>query len=182
MTNRLFIAFDIPESIQAELITLRDSLYGLPNDIKWEEIDKFHVTIKFLGDVGENLTDLILRRLEEVEFNQILTSFSNFAFFKKFGSLKILYTKLENNKNIQEFYKVIENECELLGFEKENRKYHPHLTLLRIKNDINLNKLLIFNNFEIPNLSFKINSFSIIKSKLKLTGSEYSVIKSFKLL
>ncbi len=65
-----------------------------------------------------------------------------------------------------DFKEIIDEECGLLGFQKEKREYKPHLTLLRLKGNEDLNRLKIFNNYEIQNSDFTINSFSLIKSEL----------------
>ncbi len=182
MISRLFIALDLPTDEIYKLTELRDEIYGTPSDLRWEDSTKLHITIKFLGDVGENITELLLRRLEEIEFEKISAKFNKFSFFKKNGSLKILFANFEENKKIVELYNIIEEECELLGFERETRKFYPHLTLLRIKDDEDVERLLKFSNSQIKNSEFNINSFSVIKSELLRTGSEYTIVKRFNLL
>lgn len=182
MTNRLFLALNIPDASLKKLIDLRDKIYGAPNNVKWENKEKLHITVKFLGDVGENILDLILRRLEDIKFSKISSSFTEFGFFKKNGLLKILFAAVDDSTQIQEFYKIINDECELLGFKWENRKFKPHLTMLRIKNNENINRLIVFNKKKIDNIKFDINSFSILKSELKSGGSEYSIVKKINLI
>lgn len=182
MISRLFIALDIPDDEIYKLNDLRDEIYGTPNDLRWEDVSKMHITLKFLGDVGENITELLIRRLEDIEFEKISAKFNKFSFFKKNGSLKILFANLAENKRIMELYKLIEEECGLLGFEGETRKFYPHLTMLRIKENENIERLLKFNNYQINNSEFNISSFSVIKSELLRTGSEYTIVKRFNLL
>jgi RNA 2',3'-cyclic 3'-phosphodiesterase len=182
MTSRLFISLDIPENSLEELLRQRDEVYGLPNDVKWENKDKLHITLQFLGDIGENISELMIRRFEEIEFAKIIAKFDKFSFFKNHGSLKILFAGFQENQAILEFQEIIKNECELLGFESVNKKFHPHVTLLRIKGKDNINRLVKFNNYDIKGDEFIINTFSIVKSELKPTGSEYSIVKSFKLI
>ena len=181
MTSRLFIALNIPDYEKNQIINLRDEIYGEPNNLDWEHESKMHITLKFLGDVGENITDLLLSRLEEIDFKKISASFNKFAFFKRNGELKILFVNLNKNDKIQYFNQIIEEESQLLGFQKEKRAYKPHLTLLRLKGNEDINRLKIFNNYEIHNSDFIINSFSLIKSELFSTGSEYTIVKSFNL-
>ncbi|MCW8849902.1 MAG: RNA 2',3'-cyclic phosphodiesterase [Melioribacteraceae bacterium] len=182
MTNRLFISLDLAESDINRIINLRDNIYGSPNDLAWEHDSKIHITVKFLGDVGENITDLLLNRLEEIEFKKISASFNKFGFFKRNGMLKVLFANLKENKSILDFKKIIDEECGLLGFQKEKRDFKPHLTLLRLKGSEDLNRLKIFNTYEIQNFDFEINSYSLMKSELYSTGSEYTIVKSFNLI
>jgi RNA 2',3'-cyclic 3'-phosphodiesterase len=182
MTSRLFISLDIPENNLEKLLRQRDEIYGLPNDVKWENKDKLHITLKFLGDVGENITELMIRRFEELEFNRIRAKFDKFSFFKNNGSLKILFAGFQENQAIIEFQEIIKKECELLGFESVNKKFHPHVTLLRIKDKENISRLVNFNNYAIEGDEFIIKKFSIVKSELKPSGSEYNIVKSFKLI
>lgn len=181
MTSRLFIALDIPENEINRVIELRNDIYGKPNDLAWEHESKLHVTVKFLGDVGENITELLLTRLKEIEFEKISVGFDKFGFFKRNGVLKILFANLNENKRILELYNIIDKECSLLGFPKEKRVYRPHLTILRLKGSEDINRLKIFNNYKIHNSDFIINSFSLIKSELFSSGSEYTIVKSFNL-
>lgn len=182
MISRLFIALDIPTDEIYKLTDLRDEIYGTSNDLRWEDVSKMHITLKFLGDVGENISELLIRRLEEIKFEKISAKFNKFSFFKKNGSLKILFADLKENKKIVELYKILEEECGLLGFERETRKFYPHLTLLRIKDNDEVERLLKYNNYQIKNSEFNINSFSVIKSELLRTGSEYTIVKRFNLL
>ena len=179
MTSRLFIGLDLPHDVKRDLIKLRDDHYGEENPPNWESDDKLHITVKFLGDVGENLTDLIFQRFENLNFSKINAEFSRFGFFKRGGSLKILFASLRKNEKISEFQRLIENECELIGFSKERRKFSPHITLLRLKGHEDLNKLIKYNNLNIDYPEFCFTTFSVYKSELKPTGSEYTKLKSF---
>jgi RNA 2',3'-cyclic 3'-phosphodiesterase len=180
MTNRLFIALDLPESTIEYIVKLRDEIYNSSEYIKWESNDKLHLTIKFLGDVGDYLTELIIDRLEILSFSKINTEFTEFNFFKKNNEIKIVFAELKENSELNNLHTKIEEEFALLGFEQENRKFKPHLTLLRIKGNEDLNKLLKFKKLTI-NHKFTIKSFSLLKSELKPNGSEYSIIKRFNL-
>ena len=99
MTNRLFIGLDFPRNVIHDLINIRDGICGSPNDLNWESEDKLHVTLKFLGDVGKNIEDLLIQRLENFTFNSIKAEFDKFAFFKRNGRLNILFASLKKMKN-----------------------------------------------------------------------------------
>lgn len=182
MISRLFIAFDIPDDALEILIDLRDKIYGNSDNLRWEKREKLHITAKFLGDVGENIQDLLIRRFEEIEFNKISCKFGKFNFFKRAGELKILFASIEENIKLNELHNIIEDECTLLGFDKENRNFKPHVTMLRLKGREDLSKLRKFSNYHIDDINFEIDSFSIVKSELDPSGSRFTILKRFNLI
>ncbi len=182
MINRLFISLDLPDSVKEQLISERDKNVNTPNNIKWEHDDKLHITLKFLGDVGENITELMEHRFNEIVIEKIKCEFTNFSFFAKNGIPKILFAGFKENDELINVHKKIEKECELLGFSREKRRFMPHVTLMRIKENTNVSLLKNINNHPINIEPFNIETFSLMKSTLKPTGSVYSKVKSFKLL
>ena len=76
----------------------------------------------------------------------------------------------------------IEDQLERIGFEKEQRKFSPHLTLARIKFPTDLSGLWDFleeNPF--PVQTFKVNEIILMRSILKPSGAEYSQIQKYPL-
>ena len=51
---RTFIAFNTPEAIRESITAFQSELRNSGADVRWESSDKFHVTIKFLGNVDES--------------------------------------------------------------------------------------------------------------------------------
>ncbi|MBK8946837.1 MAG: RNA 2',3'-cyclic phosphodiesterase [Ignavibacteriae bacterium] len=180
MTNRLFVAYDLPIDTLDFITNKRDEIYNSSNLVNWESNEKLHITSKFLGDVGDYLTELIIDRFENLQLNSVKCEFSEFNFFKKNGELKILYAGIKQNDEFSKNQNIIENECGLLGFEKEIRNFKPHLTILRIKGNEDFEKLYKFADSKIEH-SFLINTVSLVKSELKPSGSEYTILKSFKM-
>src|SRR6056297_75756 len=65
---RLFIAVDISERSR-ELINRKVKILKkeLDSDIKWVDKDKWHLTIKFLGDCGQQKKEMIIDKLKSLE-------------------------------------------------------------------------------------------------------------------
>ena len=70
-----------------------------------------------------------------------------------------------------------------LGFESEEREFHPHLTLGRIKRISNTQALTEFIKLNNPNIKgeYLIKRFQLIRSDLRMSGPEYTVLKEFEL-
>lgn len=182
MTNRLFISLELPKNIVKSLIEKRNSLVEKPGMVKWEHESKLHITIKFLGDVGENTAALIDKQLKNIKFGEFQCQFSKYGFFTKNKIPKILYANFVENEDIEIFKNIIENEMELCGFTKEKRKFIPHVTLMRLKNEDDYLKVQNFNEIKIDIEPFVINEFSLLKSELLPNGSRYTKLKEYKLI
>ncbi len=60
--NRLFISLNLPDNVIKEIISLRDKICTEKN-IRWEPKEKLHLTIKFIGDVSDEMMDKISNEL-----------------------------------------------------------------------------------------------------------------------
>ena len=63
---RTFIAFETPELIRQEIHAVQSEFRKINADVKWETEQKFHATIKFLGDVEEAILPSVLGSVERV--------------------------------------------------------------------------------------------------------------------
>lgn len=180
---RLFIALNIPDDIKEKIINLRNSVIPNPMDYKWESIDKLHLTLKFIGEVEENLAEEISKELDFIAlYNTFNCSFTKFGFFYSGGKPVILWLGLRINREI--FNLVDELNSKLIKFdiEPEKRKFKPHLTLMRIRKKIDKNFIYSFENCKLPETEFITNSVSLIKSELQTDSSKYTKIKNYNLM
>lgn len=177
--NRLFIALKLPDEIIDEIISIRKAVNQDNIRSRWEPKEKLHLTLKFLGDVEESKTSLIIDKVEAITKNipKIQCEFDKFGFFLP----RILWLSLKVNGDLFEVVKNIENEMNNLGFEKEKRSFKPHITLLRIKETLTDGFISRFKNYELPQRIFYCSEISLVNSKLLPGGSVYNDIKIFKL-
>jgi RNA 2',3'-cyclic 3'-phosphodiesterase len=177
---RLFVALNIPEIIKYQLIQLRDSVAG--SNYKWEATEKLHLTLKFIGDVSEVNLNTIKSELDFLDnYTSLKCSINDFGFFYRDNKPSILWAGLVIEKSVFEIVVRIESALEKFSIKKENRRFNPHLTLLRIKNDPGKNFVNSFKNFTFEPLNFTANSISLFKSELHPNGSKYFEIKNYKL-
>jgi 2'-5' RNA ligase len=175
---RLFIAALIPEEIQSQLSLYIRTLKQAVDGVKWEKSEKLHVTLKFLGDVDQSLVNEIssLLSLNAQNCSPFQVSTTLFGAFPNLRSPKVLYAGLSQNKEMAEFHSLIEDGLLEFGFERENRKFTPHITLGRVKKRIDLQCIPILQKKE-----FNIREIGLIKSELRPEGSVYTPVEIFKL-
>lgn len=186
MKIRTFIAIDVPEKIKDEIFELEKELMKSAGEgVKWEGKEKFHITLKFLGDVNEEAIDLIYDTL-----NERLNGFGSFSVIYKglgcFPDMKhprVIWIGCEDpSGKLFELQKIVEEKMNELGFEKEDKEYHPHITLGRVKNPKNISGLIKkMESINFETRTGEVAEVLIMKSDLKPTGSVYTVLRKIKL-
>jgi RNA 2',3'-cyclic 3'-phosphodiesterase len=154
------------------------------NSIKWEPENKFHLTLFFIGETDENKVSVIhsgLKKLESgISFKEINFKLKSINAFPKLKYPRVLILELDNeDKKVFELSNKINSVLKEIGFEND-KLFHPHFTIGRIKRDHKINLTKLENNIEID-LNFYVNKFFLMESKLKKDGSEYSVIDDYKI-
>ncbi len=179
--NRLFISLNLPDNVIKQIIGLRDKIC-LEKNIKWEPIEKLHLTIKFIGDVSDEMIDNISNELLFVNnIQSIKCSFNTFGFFYRDGKPFILWAGLNVDETLFDLITELNSRLEKLSIPIEQRKFNPHITLLRIKNDPGINFVNNFKNFTFEPILFTTNSITLYKSILHSERSKYFEIKNYKL-
>ncbi len=181
MTNRLFIALEIPNGALDFITGKRDSIYGPDSRVRWESRDKLHITLKFLGDTGTELIEPIMEMLQNLSGKSAAMEleFTRFGMFYREKNPSILWLGLKENLQLNTLFAGMDNGLAELGFKKENREFKPHLTILRIKGKEDIQKLKKFVSEPELNIKFRGERITLFKSTLKPSGSVYEEIKSF---
>jgi len=175
---RIFIAALIPEEIRTRLTNYINSLKHNIDRVKWEKSEKLHVTLKFLGDVDESGVGEISNLLGKLAhgYSPFNLSISDFGGFPNLKSPRVLYIGLSRNNELSKFQNELERDLHNLGFNKEDRRFIPHITLARVKKRIHIRETL-----PITQSMFDITQIGLMKSELGAEGSVYTPLKSFKL-
>ena len=95
---RAFISVDIPKKIREEIRKIQEILPGFNG--KFTETENLHLTLKFLGDIDEEILLEIERRLREINFKSFETRISEIGVFSP-EYVKIIWVKLDNCENLQ---------------------------------------------------------------------------------
>ena len=179
---RLFVALIIPEDIKDQIFENCGQVLGKLSDYKWESKDKIHLTLKFIGDVDENLLPDIIDELGFVtQYSSFSCTISKFGFFFRDNEAKILWCNLDTDDSILSLTDELNSRLSKFNIEVEKRKFKGHLTLLRIKNKIDTHFIQRFKEFKFSPIHFKSDKIALIQSYLKPGGSEYKVLKFYEL-
>jgi 2'-5' RNA ligase len=183
---RTFIAIDLDPEIKKTLSLLVDELDKGHKNIKWVKPEGMHLTLKFLGEIGrEKITEIenILKTISK-KYRPFLLKFKGTGCFPPgMKNPSVLWVGIEEEEALTALQAQLEEELEKLGFPRERRQFHAHLTLGRVKNLFNLKETLsLLEKYRDRNFGeMKAEKISFIQSTLKTTGAEYSTLSEFKL-
>lgn len=173
---RLFIAIDLPFEVKKKIVGVRELVKN--SGIKWVEIENLHLTLKFLGEVEEDKVSGIEKSLRKIakDFEPFIISLRDVGGFPNERESRVIWIGIQQGKErVYELNKEIEKAMEKLGFKRDNR-FHPHITIGRVKRGrVNVYGL----KFHHPSIFIK--SFYLISSKLTPSGPIYTPLHEFRL-
>ncbi len=126
---RLFVALDLPPGMRQQLAMMAGGIPGA----KWVAPERMHLTLRFIGEADGALFADICRALAEVEgapFELRLEGVGRFGVRKRVNQL---WAGVAPNADLEGLQRRVEGALNALGLEPEGRRYHPHLTLARLK-------------------------------------------------
>jgi 2'-5' RNA ligase len=184
-TIRTFIAFDTPIEIRESMKSLQSELKKSNADVRWEPSEKFHATIKFLGDVEERNLPRIIAKIEQSVSNvsSFIVSYREIGTFPDKHHPRVIWIGCENlDGNLLKMKNELDAALHPLGFPIEERTFHPHITLGRVKSANRIKDLLsMLENLTFEPRSTKVERIVVMKSMLKPQGSEYSLLTTIPL-
>lgn len=178
---RCFAAIEIPERIQALLVEVQNAFRPKIKKASWTKQGNFHFTLKFLGDVEARNINEINAALQKIAESQ--TPFSieigGIGAFPNLERPRVLWVGLRQGEvPITKLASAVNQELVKLGYSNDTR-FHPHLTLARLRNQVNLNSFIsIFKKFEtIDGALLTVDKITLVKSELHPSGAVYTPLK-----
>ncbi len=125
---RLFTALEIPRNAAMSLSLLRGGLPGA----RWIDVENYHITLRFIGDVDGRTADEIVDRLDRIDRPEFSLSLNGIG---SFGSKKphSIWAGVTPAPEMYALQGEIERICQRIGLPPDPRKFTPHVTLARLK-------------------------------------------------
>ncbi len=176
---RAFIAIEVPSDIRNDLSHLQDQIKLFDESAKITYPKEFHLTLKFLGEIDDSKIEQIRSLLRKVPFTSFSIRLEKTGYFDD-KELKVVWAGIRDTfETVADLQKAVDKQ--LIYFFPKEPKFHPHLTLARIKRIDNpalfIEKL---NSLKIEEKNFPVTSFKLIKSELHKEGPVYTTIEEYK--
>jgi 2'-5' RNA ligase len=174
---RLFIALEVPRNLAMSLSLLRGGLPGA----RWIDVENYHITLRFIGDVDGRTADEVVDRIDRIDRPEFPLSLSGIG---SFGSKKphSIWAGVAASPDLYALQGELERICQRMGLPPDPRKFTPHVTLARLKHcrlDDVVHYLSGRGNFHAA--PFTVGRFVLMSSKESVGGGPYLTEEVFPL-
>jgi len=175
---RLFTALEIPRTAAQSLSLLRGGLPGA----RWVDVENYHLTLRFIGDVEGHVADEVANALDRIRRPEFALALGGVG---AFGSKKphSIWAGASASPDLYALQAEIERICQRLGLAADPRKFTPHVTIARLKNakaeDV-AHYLAARGNFAAG--PFKVGRFVLMSSRESTGGGPYIVEEAWPLM
>lgn len=132
---RAFIAVEISEEARGAVARLQSELQSVGADVKWVEPENLHLTLKFLGEIGESQAEQLADQLKSsLVLSPFAFTLEGTGAFPKLENPRIIWAGTGAGKEqLAGLAREVEEACGRCGFPPEERPFSPHLTIGRVR-------------------------------------------------
>jgi RNA 2',3'-cyclic 3'-phosphodiesterase len=184
---RCFIAIDLDETLKADLVDLQEQIQrevDLPWGVcKWVKPDAIHLTLNFLGDIGDTQSVEVCRIARAVCARHQRFSI-HLAGMGHFGgrSARVLWLGMVS-PSLLALQSDLAEELDRAGWPKEAKRFTGHLTLCRIRNtQAGFELAKAGHKYENVDLGMlPVETVTVYQSQLQSDGPQYTVLGRYEL-
>ena len=174
---RLFTGVEIPPEVAQALSTQRGGLPGA----RWIDPENYHVTLRFIGDVDDDMAhevESLLGRVRRGPFELRIEGLTSFGSKKP----RAVVASVEPSSALMEAQAEQERMMQRIGLEPEGRKYTPHVTLARLRDASSRDVAEYLSaRGHFRSMAFPVSRFVLFSSRASVGGGPYVVEASYPL-
>ncbi len=183
---RSFLAIELPKPILKKIEEVQEDLKSTHADVRWVSPEKIHLTLKFFGNIEESKIDPIFMSIEEPV--RTTSPFSlkvrGIGAFPHLKNPRVIWVGMvDGGEVLISLQKQIEIQLGKIEFQPEDRPFHPHLTLGRMKSSRGKGELAAkmgrYKEEEFGD--FRVERVVLFKSDLKPSGPIYTPLRDMRL-
>ena len=128
---RTFVAVDIPEEIRQKLARFVEGVRGFAQEARWVGPASLHITLKFIGEIGEDKVAGVKQVLAGVRGETLQVGFGGTGFFPTLKAARVFWVGIDADEKLAALAAAVDAALAPLGIAREERAFTPHLTLAR---------------------------------------------------
>jgi 2'-5' RNA ligase len=179
---RLFVALDLPAEVCASLSEFTARLQKSCRGPRWVRLEGVHITLKFIGETPDQNAERIRGALAEIRgLAPVEISLAGLGFFPNERHPRVFWAGVSEGPALASLAATIEAKLEPLGFPREKREFHPHITLARLDSMGGVRELRVATaeNAATEFGRMTATEFYLYRSVLKSSGAEYTRLETY---
>lgn len=136
MAVRTFFALDLDETTRDHLIEACGAIDEAGGNLRWVTRPQLHVTMKFIGDVADEMTAEVfsLAQAAAAEVEPFDFDVRGLVCVPPRGALRMIWANvIDPTGRMGVLHENLDNALAGLGLKEEERDFRPHVTLCRVK-------------------------------------------------
>jgi 2'-5' RNA ligase len=185
---RVFCAIEVPAAVSqlaaGHITQLRKEFPDV--SASWNRDTNFHLTIKFIGETPRARVHAVSQAAERAAStcSHFDLAVSGAGAFPGHGPPKVLWLGIDDpaGHQLRGLQARLEEECAGEGFAREERPFHPHLTVARLRRPAGTKKLAAAHKeMGFSPIAFQVTELLVIRSELSSQGSKYTTVSRHRL-
>ncbi|MDR7230697.1 2'-5' RNA ligase [Caulobacter sp. BE264] len=175
---RLFTAIAIPPEIGEGLLARQHGIEGA----RWRPLEAFHITLRFVGDVAEDVAADLDEALAEIAAAPFDLTLAGAGHFGEGADIHAVWAGVDESAPLRQLQKGHERAARTAGLKPESRLYTPHVTLAYLKRPSvpEVGAWLQANNL-LRAPAFRVDRFGLYSSWRTHEGSTYRLEREYPL-
>jgi 2'-5' RNA ligase len=184
MGLRSFVAVECHDgSLHARFEEAQGLIKATGASIKLVEVENIHITLKFLGDIEDHQVEEVSRVISNITFKPFEFTVEGVGVFPNLKRPTTIWAGISSGVGeLANLFNLVNGVLAKLGFEKDRRRFHPHLTIARVRRGQNRDKLVdaLLGLEEMEFGQVKVDRIYLKKSVLTSKGPIYSTLTESK--
>ena len=177
---RTFIAVDVAdERLKQQFAEFQKRLLDAGADAKLVTPENMHLTLRFLGEIDEDILHEVTDAMNLVDFQSFNIRFKGVGAFPSLNRINVVWVGIrEGDEELAKIAERLEPKLRAIGIPSDKKGFSPHLTVARVRTGRNKDRIaeLISELNEKDFGSMRAESITLKKSVLTPSGPIYSTI------
>jgi 2'-5' RNA ligase len=173
MAVRTFVALELSEGLREGILDLIEAMRREGLRASWSRASTLHLTLKFLGDVDEDRLPEVVSAVERAAAKTVPFSFATrrLGAFPSSRRPRVLWVGVDGGDELFRLQGAIEDELSALGFPRERRRFHPHITLGRLREPGSGSLERLLERLGYPEGEVRVSEVTVMSSTLAPAGA-----------
>lgn len=174
---RLFTGIALSEEVRGHVARITGELKDRIEGVRWVPGENVHVTLKFLGNCHPGSVEDILEAMETASAHlPLCLDVGGVGAFPSQSSARVIWVGARDpSDSAAALFADLDGALRRLGFEREKRRYRPHVTIGRAKRSaVRLPEGISDRFAEV--LPLEVRDIALYESCLSSSGATYTIL------